>query len=91
MEGIFVPSSADLLKLRSSALSTISLCSYGCVCVSVAYVQDLIFLALNCRPNDTKERRKKLPDLIVSGLSEKQLRCKLKDHGLSWKGDKKVS
>ena len=50
-----------------------------------------LFLAFYCRPSGVKERRMKLPDLIVSGLSEKQLRCKLKDHGLSSKGDKKVS
>ena len=48
------------------------------------------FSFFNDRPTDVKKRRKKLPDLIVSGLSEKQLRCKLKDNGLSSKGDKKV-
>ena len=42
------------------------------------------------RPIREGESRKKLPNLVISGLSDKQLRKKLKEYGLSSKGDKKV-
>eukprot|EP00794_Sanderia_malayensis_P006164 gene6164-6875_t len=36
------------------------------------------------------EKRKKLPELVISGLTERQIRAKLKAHGLSSRGDKKT-
>ena len=73
---------------------SLSIDTKRCLCIdadlSVPF-NACLFHAFNRRPSGIKERRMKLPDLIVSGLSEKQLRCKLKEHGLSAKGDKKVS
>ena len=50
----------------------------------------LSVLLLSTRPVTESECRKKLPELVISGFRENQLRKKLQEYGLSTKGNKKV-